>query len=208
MDVYQKTQEAFNNLKKALKSLESQLLQEMAKIDKRVVVKFTERSLFDLEFKVSDDIVIFSMHPDVFTFNDSHQIWKASYVQEQKTRSFCGMISVYNFLTESLKYQRNNDVGVLIARIFINSENHFFVEGRKRLGYLFNDFSTDILTELRIRDLVENAILYSLHYDVVTPPFEQVKMISVQELMEKNLAGLMSTGKRLGFKLQSDMDLI
>jgi hypothetical protein len=147
------------------------------------------------------------MHSDTYTFPTSHPVHKISYVAEHPNNAYCGMISVYNFLTDSIKYQRVNDMGVLIARIFINHENHYFVEGKKQLGILFNDFSKDELTDVRMRQFVENAILYTLNFDIFTPPFDQVKMISVQELIEKSLANVVSTGKRLGFKFQSDSDI-
>ena len=207
IDVYQKTEVAFNHLKTVLKSIEVELLDAMAKVDNRVVVKFSERGAFELEFRISDDILIFSMHTDTFTFQESHPIWKNSYVSNNKNLGYCGIISVYNFLTDSLKFNRVNDVGVLIARIFVNSENHFFVEGKKQLGFMFNEFETDELTESKLREIVETAVLFSLNFDIITPPFDQVKMISVQELIEKNLAGVISTGKRLGFKFQSDSDI-
>jgi len=208
IDVYKRTENAFNLLKTILKQLETELLDAMAKIDKRVVVKYTERGMFDLEFNISDDILIFTMHTDTFTFQDSHSIWKNSYVSENKRNGYCGMISIYNFLTDSVKYNRVNDVGVLIARIFINSENQFFVEGKKQLNFLFSNFGNDELLETRLREVAENAILYTLNFDIYTPPFDQVKMISVQELNEKNLASIVSTGKRLGFKFQSDSEVL
>ncbi len=204
IDVYQKTESAFNLLKTTLKQLESDLLEAMSKIDKRVVIKFTERGLFDLEFKISDDILIFSMHTDTFTFHESHPIWKKSYVTDNKNNAYCGMILIYNFLTDSLKFNRVNDLGVLIGRMFINSENHFFAEGKKQLGFLFSDFENDELNPARIRELAETAVLHILNFDIFTPPFDQVKMISVKELNEKNLASVVSTGKRLGFKFQTD----
>ena len=207
IDVYQKTEIAFNQLRIILKKLETDLSASMSKIDKRVIIKYSERGPFDLEFKISDDILIFCMHTDTYTFHRSNPLWKTSYVSEKNTNAYCGMISVYNFLTDSVKYNRVNDMGVLIARIFINSENHFFVEGKKQLGIGFNSFDTDELTEARLRELAETAILYTLHFDIHTPPFEQVKMISVQELIDKNLASVVSTGKRLGFKFQGDSEI-
>ena len=207
IDVYQQTEQAFNNLKNILKQLETELLEVMSAIDKRVVIKYTERSLFDLEFKISDDILIFTMHTDAYTFSSSHQLWQNSYVSEKRNNSYCGMISIYNFLTDSIKFNRTNDVGLLIARIFINSENHFFVEGKKQLGFLFNDFEKDVLDEARLREVVESAVLHTLNFDIHTPPFDKVQMISVQELNEKNLASVLTTGKRLGFKFQADPDI-
>jgi hypothetical protein len=207
VDVYQKTESAFNRLKTVLKALETDLTETMSKVDKRVAIKFSERGAFELEFKISDDILIFSMHTDIFTFPEAHPVLKNSYLSANKTRGYCGIISVYNFLTDSLKFNRVNDMGVLIARIFVNHDNHFFVEGKKQLGILFNDFETDELNDVRLRDIAETSVLFSLNFDIITPPFDQVKMISVQELIEKNLAGVISTGKRLGFKFQSDSDI-
>ncbi|MDQ3050702.1 MAG: hypothetical protein M3Q95_07445 [Bacteroidota bacterium] len=208
VDVYQKTEVAFNQLKIVLKNLEVELLQAMNAVDKRVVVKYVERGPFELEFRISDDILIFSMHTDIFTFQEGNQIWKNSYLTDERSRGYCGIISVYNFLTDSLKFNRVNDLGVLIARLFINNENHYFVEGKKQLGFLFNDFDKDELSNEKLREIAESTILFSLNFDILTPPFDQVRMISVKELIEKNLAGVISTGKRLGFKLQSDGDII
>src|SRR5574340_1141800 len=57
-------------------------------------------------------------HTNVFEFDTRHLVWKTSYVKEKATRSFCRMINVYNFLPDSFKYNRANDLGYLVARIF------------------------------------------------------------------------------------------
>lgn len=208
MDVFENLQSVFHSLKGVCRSLEHELQDSLAKIDKRIQVKYSERGNSDIEFRFCDDILIISMHTDAYTFSPSHQIWKNSYVTEEPSRHFCGMISIYNFLTGSLKYNRINDQGILIARLFVNRENHFFVEGKKQLGIRFNNFETDIASNEEIRSIVETAILHCLDTDILTPPFENVRAISVQELIEKSLANVVSTGKRLGFRLQSDNDLI
>jgi hypothetical protein len=99
-----------------------------------------------------------------------------------------------------------NDLGLLIARIFINQENHFFVEGKRHLGIDFNDFDNDLIDSPRLTAIVEAAILHCLNFDIQTPPFDKVGAITVQEVMEKELATVVSTGKRLGFKFQSESD--
>lgn len=207
VDVSQRTAAAFNQLKTVLKKLEQDLLETLHTVDKRVLVKYAERGTYELELRVSDDILIFSMHTDVYTFPEGNEIWKNSYLTDNKNRSYCGIISIYNFLTDSVKFNRSNDVGVLVARIFVNNENHFFVDGKKQLGIGYNNFESDELTEQRLRDIAETAILFSLNFDVMTPPFEQLRIITVRELIEKNMAGVISTGKRLGFKLQSETDI-
>lgn len=208
MDVFENLQKAFHSLRGVCRSLEHDLQNSLVKIDKRIQVKYSERGNSDIEFRFCDDVLIFSMHTDAYTFPQSHQIWKNSYVTDEPSRHFCGMISIYNFLTGSLKYNRVNDQGLLIARLFVNRENHFFVEGKKQLGLRFTNFESDIATHDHLRDVVQTAILHCLEVDIFTPPFELVKAISVQELIEKSLANVVSTGKRLGFRLQSDNDLI
>jgi len=204
IDAYRNLELAFTDLKSILKLMEASIRKEVRKFDKRVVVKFIDRGPFDAEFRISDDILIFTMHTDIYTFDQSHSLWKTSYVKENNIRAFCGMISVYNFITDSFNYNRYNDVGYLIARLFVNKESHFFVEGKRQLGFLYNDFERSKLEKNALRSVVESSILYSLNFDIYTPPFEQVKILSVQEVFEKNLARMVKTGKRLGFKFQTD----
>jgi hypothetical protein len=208
MDVIHNLERVFGNLRTVCRNLEKELTASLEKVDKRITVKVSERGSSDIEFRFCDDVIIFSMHTDAYIFPESHQMWKNTYVSDDRSRTYCGMISIYNFLTGSLKYNRINDQGVLIGRIFVNRENHYFVEGKKQLGIGFNNFESDELNEQHLRGIVETAILHCLEIDIVTPSFDQVRVISVQELLEKNLANVVSTGKRLGFRLQSDSDLI
>ena len=55
------------------------------------------------------------------------------------------MINIYNFLADSFKYNRLNDVGYLVGRVFLNKDLHYFVEGKRQLGFLYNDFVNDKL---------------------------------------------------------------
>ena len=66
------------------------------------------------------------MHTNTFSFDKSHQIWNSSYVKEDEYKAYCGVINVYNFLSDSFKYNRANDLGYMIGRLFINKEKHFF----------------------------------------------------------------------------------
>jgi hypothetical protein len=206
MNTIQKTEAAFKELKLVLKKLESDINKSLSQVDKRIAVSYHERGPFDIEFRIYDDILIFSMHSNVYTFDDSHHVNKSSYVRQQPFNAYCGMISIYNFLTDSFQYKRGNDLGLLIARIFINQENHFFVEGKRHLGIDFNDFDNDLIDSPRLTAIVEAAILHCLNFDIQTPPFDKVGAITVQEVMEKELATVVSTGKRLGFKFQSESD--
>jgi hypothetical protein len=206
-DVYRQTVSVFEMFKSVLKEVAADLSQKMAAVDKRVLIEFKDTGEFELEMRVAGDILIFYMHTNVFEFDRSHSIWKSSYVRDNEYNSYCGMINVYNFLTDSFKYNRVNDIGYLIARIFINRELHYFVEGKRQLGFLYNDFVHSVIDREKVTAIVESLILYCLAFDLFTPPFDAVKEVTVMELQEAT-SNMQVTGKRLGFRFQSDTDKI
>ncbi len=207
-DVYSNTLAAFFILKKTAKAIALELSKETSKIDKRVVIEYKEKGEFEFELRVAGDLLIFSMHTNIFEFDKSHQIWKNSYIKEDTGRSFCGMINIYNFLNDSFKYNRINDLGYVIGRIFINKENHYFVEGKRQLGFLYNDFVHSVIDEEAIKAILESTILYCLNFDLFTPPFDAIKEISVLDVqsVSENMQG--KTGKRLGFRFQADNESV
>lgn len=196
--------EVFADLKLSLKEIFFELQSEVGKLKKDIPILYQERGDFEVILTIADDTLVFLMHTNVFTFDKSHEIWKTSYVEKNPLCVFCGKIYVYNFLSDSFKYNRTNDVGYLIARIFINKEKHFFVEGKKQIGFMFNDFQHDILDKKRIREVLQASILYSLDFDPFTPPYDQMSPISVQAVLETSLLTKIATGKRLGFRFQAD----
>lgn len=207
-DVYQNTANSFALLKNATKQLTSELKKEAAVIDKRLVIEYKEKGEFEFELRVAGDLLIFSMHTNIFEFDKSHQIWRNSYLKEDNSRSLCGIINIYNFLNDSFKYNRINDLGYVIGRIFVNKENHFFAEGKRQLGFLYNDFQHAVIDETAIRSMLESTILYCLSFDLFTPPFDAVKEVSVLEMQTASDSMQIKTGKRLGFRFQADSDEI
>jgi hypothetical protein len=207
-DVYKYTKNVFDDLKTTAREYSSSLKTEIQQVDKRVIVEYRDRGEFEVELRVAGDIIIFWMHTNVFEFDKSHPIWKSSYVKEDELNSFCGMINIYNFLSDSFKYNRFNDIGYLIARIFINREGHFFVEGKRQLGFLYNDLANNTIDKKSITDIIESAILYCLDFDLFTPAFDAVKEVTVSELQEAHSNMQIKTGKRLGFRFQADTDSI
>jgi len=131
---------------------------------------------------------------------------RTPYIRDDKQRSYCGVINIYNFLSDSFKYNRVNDLGYLIGRVFINREKHYFIEGKREIGNLFFNFATSILDNESIRKIIESAMLYTINFDLLTPPYDSVKEVSVYE-MQTTLDNMkIKTGKRLGFRFQADQD--
>lgn len=205
-EVFGKTKSVFARIKNILTELSVELLPEIRKINNSIVVECNETNEFEIQFTLADEVLLFVMHSNIFTFDSSHEVWKSPYIQKDHNRAFCGKIFIYNFLSDSFKYHRTNDVGYMIARIFVNREDHYFIEGEKQISNLYNDFSTTELTDENLKKIIESAILYSLDFDPFTPPYERSAVISISEIIDASLQSRIATGKRLGFKFQTDSD--
>jgi len=207
-DVFANTQTVFATFKSIAKNMAADLQKEAKTIDKRLIIEFKDKGEYEFELRVAGDLLIFMMHTNVFEFDKNHAVWKTSYVKSDITRSFCGIINIYNFLNDSFKYNRVNDLGYVIGRVFINKENHFFAEGKRQLGFLYNDFVNTAIDENYIKNILESTILYSLEFDLFTPPFDSIKEVSVLDMQQATESMQIKTGKRLGFRFQADSDEI
>lgn len=204
--VYKETYAAFQEFKVEANKLIGELGSEMCDIDKDVIFEFIDKSDFEFQIKFGGDVLVFFMHTNVFDFDKSHNIWNSSYVKEDRLRTYCGMINIYNFLADSFKYNRVDDIGYLVARCFINKDKHYFVEGKRQLGFLYNDFINETINTNKIKNIIESSILYSMDFDLLTPGYETMSTVSVQEINEVTSIIKLKTGKRLGFKFQNDND--
>lgn len=208
LDVRQRTVEVFKIMKEVLASLAHSLQEKAAAFDKRIVVQYKEKSEFEVTLTIAEDVLVFYMQSNVFTFDRSHPAWQSSYLKNNEANGYCGCISIYNFLTDSFKYNRTSDLGYLIARIFVNRETHFFAEGKRQMGFLYNNFSAAVLDKTAMADLINSAILYTLDFSPFVPPFDNVKEVSVSVMEEESNKMQIQTGKRLGFRFNADNDQI
>lgn len=203
-DVYSITLKKFEIFKQKAEGLADFLTGKISGKDPRLTFEILKSTENYFEMKIAGDILVFFMHTNVFDFDKSHYIWKTSYVRNQYLNSFCGMISVYNFLSDSFKYNRSNDLGYLIARIFINREEHFFVEGKRQLSFLYNDFVHNVLDDQYVEKVMNSIVLYTLSFDLLVPPFEENMIATVADIKEIGEKVAIRTGKRLGFKYNLD----
>ncbi len=202
--VFDNTAEAFNMVKEILKSLSREVNMNLAGIDPRIRMEYTDRSTFDAQLKVAADMLLFSMHSNIFQFDREHPAWKTSYIQKNKFNAYSGIINIYNFLADSFKYSRLDDLGYLIARIFINHENQYFVEGKRQMGMLFTNYGNEAFSKESLEKIVYTAINYSLEFDLLVPPYDTAKIASVGQAESKIQHSKLITGKRLGFQFNSD----
>jgi len=205
-DVFNNLQLNFKVLKTILKEMADDLRDRMLKVDDRVKIEYRDRGDYEAHLQIGGDVLIFHMHTNVFQFDSNNSLWKTSYLKENQNRGFCGIINVYNFLSDSFKYNRMHDSGYMIARIFLNAENHFMVQGKRQLGFLYNDYINMTMSKEYIEKVIESSILYTLDFDLYTPPYERVQEVSVQEMQSMSDSLHIKTGKRLGFVFHADTD--
>lgn len=195
----------FNQLKDVLGEMSNDLNDLLEEENERKVrLEYRDRGKYEAELKFADDVLVFSLHTDVFQFDRDHAVWKNPYVKANPFNSYCGVINVYNFLADSLKFNRGEDVGYLVARLFVNRDRYFFVEGKRQLRQKTSNFGKVMLVKEELVSFVEQAMLYSLEFDLLVPPYDLVKMATVEQINTKIESTRMRTGKRLGYKYNSD----
>ena len=125
-------------------------------------------------------------------------------MRDNKANSYCGMINIYNFLSDSFKYNRSADEGYLIGRLFVNREKQYFVEGKRQISMRHNNFGTQTISKESLINIIETAMDYAVDFDLLVPPYDTVKVVTVDQLNTKIENSKMQTGKRLGYKFNSD----
>lgn len=201
-DVYAVTLDRFEALKNDLNKISEQLNTAKEEKDK-FDVSYKENGKFEAKIKFAGDELIFNMHTNVFGFDKESYVHTLDYVKQDPSNEFCGMIEIYNFLADSFKYSRVYDVGYLIARIFINKDGHFFVEGEEQLGFLYKQFDKMILTDEIISMIIENAMMYAIDFDLWVPKYAEVKQLTVGQKIQQNGNITHLTGKRVGFEFSN-----
>ena len=157
-----------------------------------------------LQISADEDTLIFSLQTNVFQFDRDHEAWQTEYVKENAIRSYACVVNIYNFLTDSFKYDRDEDLGYLVARVFINAEGSFFVEGKRQKGMGSKDYGTKLLDADNWRKIVETALKYCIDFDLLVPPYDNVKVTDLAHMNLEIMLSKTKTGKRLGFQFNSD----
>ncbi len=204
LNIYKQTKEIFKIFKENLHEINEDMKANVNIGETKLHFEYKEKSDYEASISFAGDTLIFHMHSNIFNFDKSHYMYNTPYIKQDEDRAYCAVINVYNFLTDSFKFNRENDVGYLIARIFINKEKHFFVEGKRQLGFLYNEFGTNVIDKQSSKSIIESAVLYAIDFDLLMPNYEQVKQVSIGEIYYHSEMLHQKTGKRVGFMFQAD----
>ncbi|MFA6705149.1 MAG: hypothetical protein WCS10_03065 [Bacteroidales bacterium] len=196
------THKTFGIFKETAKEINSELNKNYPIIN----CKFENRGDFEFKLSFGSDTLVFLQHSNIFEFPRLHEVMKIPYIKEDKSRSYCGMINIYNFLTDSFDYNRDLDIGYLIGRIFINKDNHYFIEGKREIGLLYTSFHKALINKDSILNIIKSSMEYVNNFDLLTPPFDEVKFSTVGEIKSNQSIKKQITGKRLGFDFKQDKE--
>ena len=203
--IFDNTFSTFNDLKEALFEMASEIDDELdGKLDRRVRIEYRDRGKFEAQLQVASDILLVQMHTDVFEFDSNHIIWQNGYLQQDRDNSYVGVINIYNFLSDSFKFNRNADEGYLIGRIFINREKAFFVEGKRQTLVRPMTFGNAKICRESLISIMESAINYAINFDLLMPPYEENKRVTVDQFNTKMDNSKFVTGKRVGYDFNVD----
>jgi len=196
---YRNVCQAFEQLKIESKVIVKELNKRITPLDKSIVIEFKEINEFEFHLKFSGDLLVFMMQSNIITFDPQHELMKNEYVKEKENRKYFGHIMLYNFLADSYKFNRLDDPGYLIARLLINCDNHFFVEGVKPLNFLFPDIGANLLAGPMINLFIEKAMIASLENDLVAPPYPKIKNVKLVQMINQNIE--LGRGHKIGFHM-------
>ncbi len=193
--------EWFTKFKKVLVQCTADIRKQIP--DERVRVKYQDVGDGEAHLFIGSDVIVFYLHTNVFRFSERDYQSMTTYVKNKPENGYCGIIHFYDFLADSYEYNRSNDLGYLIGRLFINRENHFVVEGKGQLGFKYRDFMHQVIDEKIIHDLIYEIAIHAIEFDLLTPPYQSVQQVTVVDMQTLSQSSKMKTGKRLGFTFEN-----
>lgn len=185
----------FADLEKTCREVAIELQKKSA--NNAIAVKIEKINDYEFLFRVGGDVLVFILQSNIVRLSDDAYISKSKYLKDDVTLRYFGQVLVYNFLADTLTYGRLDDPGYLISRILINRENHFFLEGDRKIVFEFPELKENPITKEKSRKLVENLVLSALNNDLLAPNFNDIMLISYHQKLEHTSS--MGNPKKIGF---------
>ena len=203
--VFRNLQEVFRDMKVEGQRIIDDLKKQIKEIDASVSVEYHETGDFEFKLEFGGDTLVFHMQSNVITFNEDFTMMQSPYISTDSSRKYFGQITIYNFLSDSIKYNRLEDPGYLVARLLLNNENHFFLEGTGQLNFLFQDLEHNLVTGDWLRLIIEKAMAEAMDKDLIGPNFPDIKSITLKQKINENLTAV--RGQKIGFQMRTDSNI-
>ncbi|MGI4862291.1 MAG: hypothetical protein ACRYFZ_00090 [Janthinobacterium lividum] len=200
--IFRATQAAFDVLRQVSQELCLELTQKITTtVDASVRIEYYPVNGMEFHIRFSGDLLVFVMHSNIVTFPDNFGPMTTPYVQDDFRRRFFGHIMAYNFMADSIKYQRLNDPGYLVGRLLVNIDSHYFLEGVQQLELPDHDMSATPITPEAMRLFVESAMIAAVNNDLIAPPMTDIQKITVKQKLENQQV---SRASKVGFSFSHE----
>ncbi len=202
LKLFEKLKVVFNQLRETAEKVLTEIKSSLPPSASNVMLELINVNDFYFRMRIGGETLSTIMHSNIHMLPPHHYMWNTSYLKENPLNAFCGLIYIYNFLNDSFLYNREEDSGELITRIYINHELHFFTEGKTRMDFIFSDFAGQVINKETLRNIILNSILCALSYDLLVPELNLVSTTTVGTINKLVGSSYVSTTKHLGFKLK------
>ncbi len=203
-DIYEKSQKIFAHTKNIVRQIVDEINSTKDFEDSRVEIEVKNIDDFEYQLKIGSDLIVFILQSNVVALPSDHSVYKQKYVKEDKNRAFFGQIMIYNYMADTVKYNRQSDVGYLIERIFINIDDKFYVEGMKSLNFAHLTLENNNINASILKDLIEQAIMIAIDTDLVITSYEENFVLTLDQ---KSSNRSYNTSKKLGFQMSHNREL-
>lgn len=196
---FRNVQQNFKALKKEAQKIINHLKTKVERKDEDVKLEVIDVTKYEFHVRIAGDLLIFFMHSNIVMLGNDHRLNQSKYVTKDPMRKYLGQINVYNFMADAVNYNRLNDPGYLIARLFINFESRFLIEGGGQLNYMGEEVSSKAISPTDISIFVQLVMSQAIELDLITAPFASIKSITLLQKIEKSQA--LGGGYKLGFQM-------
>jgi hypothetical protein len=203
--IYRNTKETFNRMKEISQDLVQELTERVTRQNTDVIIEYRNIGEHEFQIKFSGDLLVFVMHSNIITFPDDYEIMQSNYVEEDFRRRFFGHIMAYNFMADTIKYNRLDDPGYLVGRMLINIEKHFCIEGVKQLDLpkeKIANLEENVVSDRSLRTIVESAMVAAVNNDLMGQDVSDIERITLKQKLENTH---LTKPRKLGFQINHEL---
>ncbi|MFD3000560.1 hypothetical protein ACFS7Z_09330 [Pontibacter toksunensis] len=203
--IYRNTKETFNRMKEISQELVAELTERLTKLDDNVAIEYKNVGEHEFQIKFSGDLLVFVMHSNIITFPDDYEIMRSDYVEEDFRRRFFGHIMAYNFMADTIKYNRLEDPGYLVGRMLVNIDMHFCIEGVRQLDLpkeKISNIEENKINDKTLRIIVESAMIAAVNNDLMGQDVSDIERITLKQKLENTHV---TKPRKLGFQISHEL---
>ncbi|GHB52028.1 hypothetical protein [Mongoliitalea lutea] len=197
-EIYRHTLNLFNELEQTAHEISEELRAQAPDIDDlRIGVKRIND--YEFMFQIGGDTLVFILQSNISRLPEDSYLSKSKYLKSDAELQYFGQILIYNFLSDTILFNRLDDLGYLVGRLLLNKEKKFFFEGERKIVFNFPELKDNPMTEEKRRSLIEQLLMSALENDLLPPAFQDIMVISYHQKIEHTSS--MGNPKKIGFDL-------